>query len=101
MTLFRLTSLIEGLSFLVILSVTLGMIPREYVFPLGMTHGVLFLLYLIFSLHTSHKLGWSVIVWLLVFFAATVPFAFIAVDLFLQKEMKKAAFESTAVEVKT
>ena len=44
---FRALSIVEGLSFLVILSVTLGMVSREYVFAIGMAHGVLFLLYLV------------------------------------------------------
>lgn len=86
---FRIASLLEGLSYLVILSVAFGYISRDYVFPLGMTHGVLFLSYLVLSLMASHKQAWSVVVWLLVFLAGIVPFAFVAVELFLEKELKK------------
>lgn len=86
LTAFRAISLIEGLSFLVILSVTLGVIPRDYVFMLGMTHGVLFLVYLIIALVVSGQRSWSVITWFLLWAAALVPFAFIAVDMFLRKE---------------
>lgn len=89
--LFRTISFLEGLSYLLILSVTLGVISREYVFPLGMGHGFLFTVYLVFSLIASHKQRWNVLVWLAVFFAALVPFAFIAVDLFLRKELAKTA----------
>lgn len=73
---------------MLILSVTLGAVSREYVFPLGIGHGVLFLVYIIFSLHASHKQNWSIMVWLLVFLASIVPFAFIAVELFARKEFR-------------
>jgi len=84
--LFRLISLSEGFSYLLILSVTLGIISRDYVFPLGVAHGVLFIAYMMLSLNVSHKQSWSVFVWLFVFFASIVPFAFIAVEFFLRKE---------------
>jgi len=86
---FRVISLLEGLSYLVILSVTLGFISREYVSILGITHGVLFIAYFLMSLQVSHKQSWSVFVWLLVLCAAVVPFAFIGVDLYLQKQISK------------
>ena len=83
--LFRMVSCAEGLSYLVILSVTLGFISREFVFVLGMTHGVLFLLYLILSLLVSNQKGWSVIKWLGLFAAAIIPFAFIPVEWLMRK----------------
>ena len=89
--LFRVASLIEGFSYLVILCVSLNIISREFVFPIGMTHGVLFLGYFILSLLASHKQGWSVVVWLLVLLAAIVPFAFIPVEIFVKKELLKNA----------
>ena len=85
MAFFRIISVLEGLSFLIILSVTLGFIGREYVFELGMGHGVLFMCYLVLSLIVATKRNWSLIVWLLVFLASLVPFAFIAVEFFLRK----------------
>ncbi|MEN1728596.1 MAG: DUF3817 domain-containing protein [Pseudomonadota bacterium] len=89
--LFRFASLAEGISLLIILSVTLGMISRNYVYVLGMTHGVLFLLYCALSLVVSHRQQWSVMTWLLTLLASLVPFAFIPVELFLKKEIQKAA----------
>ena len=86
---FRITSILEGISFLLILSVSLDIISRDFVFTLGMGHGFLFVMYFAFSFMASHKQGWSVIVWLLVFFAAIIPFAFIPVEMFLQKELGK------------
>lgn len=82
---FRGVSFLEGISYLVILCVTFGIISRDYVFMLGMIHGVLFMLYAFMSLQVSHKEQWSVVVWLLVFLASIIPFAFIAVELYLRK----------------
>ena len=82
---FRVISVLEGLSYLTILCVTLGLINREFVFQIGMTHGVLFLLYFILSLLASNKQGWSVIIWLGLFISSIVPFAFIPAEVFLRK----------------
>ncbi len=82
---FRTISLLEGLSYLVILSVTLGLIGREYVFVLGMVHGILFVLYLLFSLSVSSKKGWPITGWLILFLASLIPFAFIPVEIYLRK----------------
>ncbi len=86
---FRSISLLEGFSYLVILSVTIGVISREYVFILGMIHGGLFILYILLSLYTSYKQNWSIITWLLIFLASIIPFAFIGVELYLRKEINK------------
>lgn len=86
---FRTISIIEGLSYLVILCVTLGVISRDYVFVLGMTHGVLFMVYLVASLLASNSRGWSVLVWLALFMAALVPFAFVPVEVFLRREAQR------------
>jgi len=82
---FRTVSILEGLSYLVILSVTLGFIGREWVFSLGMVHGVLFVLYLILSLIVSGKNEWSILEWLILFIASVVPFAFLLVEVYLKK----------------
>ena len=88
---FRMISFVEGMSYLLILSVTLGFISRDYVSILGMGHGVLFMLYLVLSLQATHKKGWSILVWLLLFLASLIPFAFIAVEIFLRKETQKSS----------
>ena len=93
--LFRMVSCAEGLSYLVILSVTLGFISREFVFVLGMTHGVLFLLYLILSLLVSNQKGWSVIKWLGLFAAAIIPFAFVPVEVMMRKQEAEPMPESS------
>ena len=88
MMFFRLISALEGISYLVILSVSLGLISRDYVYPLGLTHGALFMAYLFASMVCSHKQKWSLVTWLLIFMAAFIPFAFVAVDFFLKKQSK-------------
>ncbi len=93
MKIFRIASLLEGLSYLAILSITLGFVSRELVFPVGMAHGVLFMAYMVLSLQVSHKQKWSMITWLLIFFASIIPFAFIPVEIFLRKEQKKGIRE--------
>ncbi|MFD2231290.1 DUF3817 domain-containing protein [Alkalimarinus sediminis] len=82
---FRMTSIMEGLSYLTILSVTVGLISREYVFQIGMTHGVLLILYILFSLMVANKANWSLKIWLPIFLASLIPFAFILVELYMQK----------------
>ena len=88
---FRVISVLEGLSYLAILSVTLNFLSRSLVFPLGITHGVLFTLYLVFSLLVANKKGWPVWGWLLLFLGSLVPFAFIAIELFLQRHAGRGA----------
>lgn len=78
-----------GLPYLLILCVSLGFISRELVYSIGMTHGALFVVYLLLSLLASHKQGWSALVWLLVILAAFIPFAFVPIEMFLQKELRR------------
>lgn len=80
---FRVISFLEGLSFLAILSISFGLISRDFVYQLGMLHGVLFMLYLILSLVVSNKQQWSILIWLAIFIASIVPLAFILVEIFL------------------
>jgi integral membrane protein len=54
-----------------------------------MAHGILFISYFVFSLLASHKQDWSLIVWLLVLIASVVPFAFIAVEMFVKRASGK------------
>lgn len=87
--LFRVISVLEGLSYLTILSVSLGFISRDYVSMIGMGHGVLFLLYIVFSLVVSSTLSWRLLTWLAVFLASIIPFAFIALELYLSRQEAK------------
>jgi integral membrane protein len=86
---FRAISLLEGLSFLAILSISFGLVSRDFVYQLGMTHGVLFMIYLFLSLIVSNKQQWSLLTWLSLFVASIVPFAFIGVEIFLSRTAGK------------
>lgn len=94
---FRIVSLIEGISYLLILCVTLGVISRDYVFIIGMGHGLIFLLYFVFSLLASHRQNWSLVVWLMVLLASIIPFAFIPVEIFIKRELSTNATKGDRV----
>lgn len=84
LSLFRKVSLLEGLSLVLLLFVAMPLKYQlgqpQYVAVVGMTHGILFLLYLLLSVITSHKARWSVGFWLLTLLCSIVPFAFIWLD---------------------
>lgn len=92
---FRATSLIEGLSLLLLLFVAM---PAKYVFgyyelvPIfGIIHGVLWLTYFFMSLAVSHQKQWSVIFWVATLFASVIPFACFILDRKLQGEERDDA----------
>ena len=87
---FRMISIIEGVSLIVLLLVAM---PAKYYFgysgaiwPVGMTHGILWSFYFILSLSVSHKENWTVPFWLLTLLASVVPFAFF----FLDRKLKRS-----------
>lgn len=90
---FRIISLLEGLSYLAILSVTLGFISRDYVSTLGMTHGILFMAYIMLAMSVSSDKKWPSWKLGLVILASLVPFAFIPTEVFLRKDEQKTAQE--------
>ncbi|PCJ14501.1 MAG: hypothetical protein COB04_15170 [Gammaproteobacteria bacterium] len=84
---FRITSVLEGISYLAILSITLGVVSRDFVSLVGMVHGVLFLLYFVLSMSVSEQQRWTLKIWLPLLFASVVPFAFILVEMFLRRSI--------------
>ena len=81
---FRTLSLIEGFS---LISLLLIAMPAKYYFQVfdvvwvvGMTHGILWLAYVVMSLPVSHKQNWSVVFWMLVLLASVTPFACFMLD---------------------
>lgn len=76
--LFRLIALLEGISFILLLSVAM---PLKYYFQLpeivsyvGLAHGILFLLYIFSSLIASILVRLSIFKVLVVLIAAVIPF---------------------------
>jgi integral membrane protein len=91
---FRILSLIEGLSLLVLLFIAM---PAKYHFGIsgvvpvaGLTHGCLWLAYLVLSLTVSHQRQWSVGFWLMTLAASVLPFACFVLERKL-KRMETAA----------
>lgn len=89
---FRWISILEAISFLLLLFVAMPLkyiwdIP-EYVRIVGMAHGILFILYLFGGYWMFEKLGWSVKILLIVFLSSILPFGPFVVE---KKHLPKSA----------
>ena len=81
---FRLITLLEGLSYILLLFIA---VPLKYgtgddflVKILGMPHGILFILYLLLTFYLKGSYGWKWQQTALVFLASIVPFGTFYVD---------------------
>lgn len=79
LTLFRATSILEGISYLAILAITMPLkymadlpMPNKYV---GTAHGVLFIAYIILAIVFWMKKKWSIKRLFILLLASLVPFA--------------------------
>ncbi len=77
-TSFRFISYLEGISYLLILFVTM---PLKYMFEspepnkvIGMAHGVLFLLYIVFAIMVKFEKQWNTKTLAIVLLCSIVPF---------------------------
>ena len=77
--LFRLLSIIEGMSLIALFCVAM---PAKYYFnyfdvvwDTGMVHGMLWMSYFVMSLVVSHMEKWKVTLWIMALFASVIPFA--------------------------
>jgi integral membrane protein len=75
---FRLISIFEGLSFLILLGIAM---PLKYLFDIpeavqttGMAHGLLFILYIFGAFFMKQKLNWSFQTLLIVILCSVLPF---------------------------
>ena len=96
---FRLLSLIEGLSLITLLFIAMPMryqLGIDFVWPVGMAHGVLWLAYVLVSLLVSHLRKWSVGAWLLALLCSVVPFGFLLLDARLRREQAAEAAAQAA-----
>ncbi len=85
---FRLIGFIEGISYLVLLFIAM---PMKYIYEnpvpvkiVGMTHGVLFIIFIILLLAAAQKHSWSFKFNSLLFIASLVPFG----TFFTDKKLK-------------
>lgn len=77
-TIFRWISILEAISFLLLLFIAMPLkyvweMP-EYVRIIGMAHGILFILYLVGGYWMFEKLDWSVKILFIVFISSVLPF---------------------------
>lgn len=86
---FRITSWIEGFSLLALVGFAM---PAKYFFNdttympiIGMSHGILWLCYLIVHFITSNQQQWKVLFWLYGLFLSIVPFGFLIMEYHLKK----------------
>jgi len=87
---FRLIALLEGMSFILLLGIAM---PLKHYFSkpeavkiVGMSHGILFMLYLIILLMIHLKLKWTIQKTSLAFVAALLPFGTFYADYKLFRE---------------
>ncbi|MFY2764883.1 DUF3817 domain-containing protein [Arenimonas sp. MALMAid1274] len=91
---FRILSLVEGLSLITLLFIAMPakyQFGHDFVWPVGMTHGVLWLVYVLVSLVVSHVRRWSVLVWAGALLSSVVPFGFLVLDRRLKREIRAEA----------
>lgn len=91
---FRLLSLVEGLSLITLLFIAMParyQLGIDFVWPVGMAHGLLWLAYVAFSLVVSHVQRWSVWLWLLALLCSVLPFGFLLLDRRLKPEAVAAS----------
>ena len=82
--LFRLITLLEGSSYLLLLFVAVPlkylMGDESYVKLLGMPHGVLFIAYIILSFMMRKKMSWNTTSFIIILLASIIPFGTFYVD---------------------
>lgn len=81
---FRIISLLEGLSYLLLLFIA---VPLKYFYGheflvkiLGMPHGILFMLYIFFSVILKNKMNWNIKQTIEIMIASIIPFGTFYID---------------------
>lgn len=78
---FKIVAILEGISYLVLFANMLLVKPfyidlyKSLLYPIGMTHGLLFIAYVVLALLVGAKLKWSFKTLGIVLFASLLPFA--------------------------
>jgi integral membrane protein len=81
---FRIISLLEGLSYLLLLFIA---VPLKYFYGheflvkiLGMPHGILFILYIFFSIILKNKMNWNIKQTIEIMIGSIIPFGTFYID---------------------
>ncbi|MBW8311827.1 MAG: DUF3817 domain-containing protein [Rhizobium sp.] len=69
---------------------------HDFVWPVGMAHGALWLAFMAMSLLVSHLRKWSVGAWLLALVCSVVPLGFLLLDARLKRELQSSAVTAPA-----
>jgi len=81
---FRIISLLEGVSFILLLFIATPIKyyadNESFVKMLGMPHGVLFLVYITFAILLKYELKWNAKTFWVVIFASVIPFGTFYID---------------------
>ena len=80
---FRFIAIIEGLSYILLLIATpikYLLDNEQYVKTLGMPHGILFILYIVFAVLIQKKMNWNKKNLIIVILASIVPFGTFYID---------------------
>lgn len=78
--LFKIVALLEGISYLVLFGnmlIVKGSNPELYktlLFPIGMTHGLLFIAYIILAIMLKIELNWSAKKFAIIVLGSVIPF---------------------------
>jgi len=96
---FRLISLLEGVSFLILLFIAMPLkyqmgVPQA-VTVMGWAHGLLFIAYVSMAMNMSTRQGWSGMYSTLVVLAGMVPFACFFLEKRLKKEVLQVSLQSS------
>ena len=82
--LFRLTALLEGVSYILLLFIAVPVkyfwYDPTYVKLLGMPHGILFIGYILLSILGKRKFGWNNIDFFVISIASLIPFGTFYID---------------------
>ena len=78
--LFRITALLEGVSYILLLFIAVPINDPSYVKLLGMPHGILFIAYIFFSIAGKFKYKWGYKDFLIISSASLIPFGTFYVD---------------------
>ena len=82
--LFRIIAFLEGVSYILLMTFGLYFKYRlnddSYVKLLGMPHGILFILYIIFVFFLRKKENWNFIEFAIILFASLIPFGTFYID---------------------
>ncbi|MFJ9825594.1 DUF3817 domain-containing protein [Streptomyces sp. NPDC101160] len=94
----RLVSAPEGVSFLLLLtcSVLKRTVGFDAVFPMGLIHGILFILYVLFWLDAWNRTKWAFKTAALYFVLSVLPFGGFVAERRLKREAENAVIASRA-----